>query len=350
MRKWLNGKRQKLVLVVTLVALASLVAGVGATCVVPAEGYVASGWVLTDEGEGIASVVLSFEPEFGITASDYGGAWSKAGLRDEVTISPAKPGWEFNPEQVNVTEGTQGVNFTGTFVDPLVLAGDYIVTGFLWLQDEEVPGEPELGAFEGSFSLHVGPSDVPEEFQLYKTALEGTSEGFLLDHPELGLVEIGPMSMRLDPELVPQGSYNLTTWEFEMLTPLLITIESLDPNSFPAIWFEEGVLDPACDHYASAGYIEVLDGPLAGILLSADVDEKMDKKECKPFFYSTGAGTEVTDVKAIPAASCELLIDNRPDQGGVWIHGKAVGTVIVIITYLDKGGKERIKRLEINFT
>jgi len=278
MSKWLNGRKQRLVLVITVVVLAGFMLGVNGEnggCVKPY--YTAGGRVLTEEGEGIGNVVLSFEPDFGTATSVYGcGAWSKADLEGEVTISPAKPGWEFDPEEADVTESSPAVNFTATFVEPEVLAGDYVMTGQFWLSDEKEGVEPSV--FQGQFTLHVG--EGAGEVQLYKTALSGTigDEELELEHEYLGTFE-GPIVLELDPDLEASGSYNLDTWEFEMVTPLLITIPDLYPDEpFHAEASEEGVLNPAEGYYSD---VEILwlDGPLEGtrsyISQSAQADDEI---------------------------------------------------------------------------
>lgn len=73
--------------------------------------YSVSGKVVDGEGVGVPDITLGFSEDYGIATTDSYGQWSKEGLNGNVTITPVKDGWIFEPRQV--TKADSDVNFTG---------------------------------------------------------------------------------------------------------------------------------------------------------------------------------------------------------------------------------------------
>lgn len=79
--------------------------------------YTVSGYVKDTNGKGISGVTISFKntfKTFSSVTSDSNGYWIKNGLSGEVTVSPSKNGWTFNPPSTVVSNTKNNVNFTGT--------------------------------------------------------------------------------------------------------------------------------------------------------------------------------------------------------------------------------------------
>lgn len=78
-------------------------------------GYAVSGQVSDLGGQGIEGVTLTSSAGPGVVMTTADGNWSMSGLTGTVTITPAKPGWEFSPFYRIVDAAAEGINFTGTY-------------------------------------------------------------------------------------------------------------------------------------------------------------------------------------------------------------------------------------------
>lgn len=97
------------ILVMSLVVLV----GCGGSPVSDNGAYTASGLIEDVDGDPVANVVLAFG-NFGTSTTDRYGEWEKSGLRGEVTVVPAKQGFEFNPpEQIVTPTYARQVMFVG---------------------------------------------------------------------------------------------------------------------------------------------------------------------------------------------------------------------------------------------
>ena len=84
-----------------------------------------SGEVLDADGNGIAGVTVGFSGGFGTAVTDSNGKWSKDGLSGNVTVTPVKEGWVFDPESIEVTKATESrddIDFIGA--DEVIVFAD----------------------------------------------------------------------------------------------------------------------------------------------------------------------------------------------------------------------------------
>ena len=75
--------------------------------------YSVAGVVENDSGNGIEDVTLNFSG-FGTASTESDGTWQKTGLSGSVTITPAKDGYSFEPDSVDVSEAASGIQITAT--------------------------------------------------------------------------------------------------------------------------------------------------------------------------------------------------------------------------------------------
>ena len=78
-----------------------------------APAYEVSGFVADEYGVRISGVTISFSNGLSAVTTDTSGKWSKTGLTGEVTITPSKAGWTFNPSSKSVSKEDLWVEFTG---------------------------------------------------------------------------------------------------------------------------------------------------------------------------------------------------------------------------------------------
>ena len=93
--------------------------------------YTASGLILDANGDPIEGVLVSFEDEEGHKSSvrsNAEGLFTKSGLQGEITVTPTKQGWRFEPEHYTINGGKSALSFIGYGLT-------YTVTG--WVEDED---------------------------------------------------------------------------------------------------------------------------------------------------------------------------------------------------------------------
>ncbi|NLO82778.1 MAG: hypothetical protein GX094_06940, partial [Clostridiales bacterium] len=79
--------------------------------------YEASGTVKDQNGQGIADVELHFNPVGLLAKTDANGNWSRDGLFGKVTIIPNKLNYRFEPSNIEISEVTHNITFTGIYDD-----------------------------------------------------------------------------------------------------------------------------------------------------------------------------------------------------------------------------------------
>ncbi len=83
------------------------------------EAYSVSGQVLDVEGEPLEEVRLNFSGGLGKAVTNEDGKWTKTDLEGTVTITPVKEGYNFDPQEIVVTEEKAEINFAeAIFEDP----------------------------------------------------------------------------------------------------------------------------------------------------------------------------------------------------------------------------------------
>ncbi|HON42815.1 MAG TPA: hypothetical protein PLM74_06780 [Bacillota bacterium] len=76
--------------------------------------YSVSGRVTnSSDGSGLYGVLFTFSGGFGRAQGDASGYWSKSGLYGTVTVTPSRPGWEFQPQSCTVTSASNAADFVG---------------------------------------------------------------------------------------------------------------------------------------------------------------------------------------------------------------------------------------------
>ncbi len=99
----------------TIVLMCALILGlVGCGQLPKLLTFSVSGEVTDADGNGIAGVIVGFSGGFGTAVTDSNGKWSKDGLSGNVTVTPVKEGWTFDPIKKEVSTSQSDVNFTGT--------------------------------------------------------------------------------------------------------------------------------------------------------------------------------------------------------------------------------------------
>lgn len=90
--------------------------------------YTASGVVKDADGAPVASVVLHFSGGQGVSQTDAHGEWVKGGLRGEVTVTPVKEGYSFEPQSQRITPTfAREVSFLGAPTSVTVTPGSVTV-------------------------------------------------------------------------------------------------------------------------------------------------------------------------------------------------------------------------------
>lgn len=84
-------------------------------------GYVASGQITDQLGNGVADVLVTFTGDFSPVMTDADGNWEKEGLSNTVFVRPQKFGHSFEPDVFEMQNAQAGINFSasdmGTSVD-----------------------------------------------------------------------------------------------------------------------------------------------------------------------------------------------------------------------------------------
>lgn len=77
--------------------------------------YTVSGRVThQDNGQGLEGVAIGFSGGFGTATTGADGTWSKSGLAGNVTVTPTKEGWTFDPTNRQVSGAAGNVDFAAT--------------------------------------------------------------------------------------------------------------------------------------------------------------------------------------------------------------------------------------------
>lgn len=100
-------KRKVLVAIVFLVLLVT-------ACTPMLPQYSVSGTVTDENGVGIPDVTLTFSNDFGSVVTDANGNWKKDLLKGQVTITPLKEDWFFDPESKLVSQAATDICFIGS--------------------------------------------------------------------------------------------------------------------------------------------------------------------------------------------------------------------------------------------
>src|SRR6056297_1843356 len=79
--------------------------------------YSISGKVVDQQDNGISDVIIRFSGGFESIKTDEEGNWEKDGLEGEVTITPEKRDYTFDPESRTVSGSDKYLNFVGTYAD-----------------------------------------------------------------------------------------------------------------------------------------------------------------------------------------------------------------------------------------
>src|SRR6056297_13576 len=89
--------------------------------------YSISGKVVDQQDNGISDVIIRFSGGFESIKTDEEGNWEKDGLEGEVTITPEKRDYTFDPESRTVSGSDKYLNFVGTYADqPYDISGQVV--------------------------------------------------------------------------------------------------------------------------------------------------------------------------------------------------------------------------------
>lgn len=97
-----------------VISLSFLLAGCSnnQTSSVMEESYTVSGTVKDNEGNGIEKVLIKLDDQ-GTVETNSEGQWQQVGLNGSVVINPVKDGYDFNPDNIEVSESKEDINITG---------------------------------------------------------------------------------------------------------------------------------------------------------------------------------------------------------------------------------------------
>lgn len=79
--------------------------------------YNISGVITDSEGGGIEDVIIRFGGEYNPVETNTEGFWEKEGITGEVTATPEKDGYQFDPESRTVSSENSYLNFIGTIIN-----------------------------------------------------------------------------------------------------------------------------------------------------------------------------------------------------------------------------------------
>src|SRR6056297_2019805 len=100
--------------------------------------YDISGQVVDNQNNGIEDVVIRFSGSYSPVTTDADGNWEKENLEGEVTVTPEKTDYSFDPASRTVSGPDSYMDFAGTYTN----TDYYNVEGYVYLEDstEGVPG------------------------------------------------------------------------------------------------------------------------------------------------------------------------------------------------------------------
>ena len=102
------------------------------------KSYDISGQVVDNQNNGIEDVVIRFSGSYSPVTTDADGNWEKENLEGEVTVTPEKTDYSFDPASRTVSGPDSYMDFVGTYTN----TDYYNVEGYVYLEDstEGVPG------------------------------------------------------------------------------------------------------------------------------------------------------------------------------------------------------------------